>query len=530
MTDIIEMKKRPFILIFILIVFALVYSPSQAQSAQQSDPCGKYNSNSCPSQQCQVQTTPSKSKCFWFICLPKLTSQKKVCVTNPNSQNENKDCFSNNDPNVLTEAKPTSPADLFYEGVKTQNWKFSKIGNNIRIFYPVFSSIASNPPTTQSITPELVASNGNCKYYSFQYQRPKQTITYDLSPYSSTPTTVNGELECYYNNFDPLSSGPSRISLIPGDQRLAQICPWIKRGTPPTPQTPQPTPPAASPELSPMTQQTCKPAPCPVTFPQGPEQDFGFKVEQDSCGNKKITPDNNGQSIAQGDIKQKGEQAVKDCEDTEMPPLMDFPSYCKKSKPPEIIFCKECIDYKNKFGKNSEDEFSCSKIEGGKVTLEPDGKDCKLWQNGGARPGKWDDDTYNSAWGICKNGACTHSTNTLPSGKTCSCNCNGKQIGWDEYCPSGDFICAKKTGKISGLNGNICQSWPELVCNTFVDENGKEIKDENGDQIRSIEKAKEICSNNKLFYTRIIIKTFLKAPTGIKKVECFCVGKPIECK
>ncbi len=540
-----QMKKRAFIFLFVLVAIAFIYMPHQAQAVQQTDSCAKYNSNSCPSPQCQVQTTPSKKYCFWIICFPVSSSQKN-CVTNLNSQGNNNDCSSNNGQNTLSDSKPTFSAEFFYEGVKTEGWKFSKIGSDARIFYPVLSSVTSNPPRTESITPNLEASNGDCKYYSFSYERPQQTLTYNLPAQSTTPTTVNGKPVCKYS-MNPLISGQSKISLLAGQpiKDLSQICSELQKGKPLSTSS-GPLLPAASPELSPQSCPSTEK--CDVSIPKGSKQYFGFVATEGECG-LEVKADNGGQAIRQDDIKQKGEQAVKDCEPknekkcgngkidveeecdegsnngkgfcTEECQAELF-SYCKKSLPPEIIFCKECLNYKNRFGinKDKKNNVGCSFIENNKLIFKPNGANCDLWPAGGAKPGAWDSTLQNSAFGICNNGLCVHDSNALTNGKTCSCNCNGRKIGWNEYCKETDELCAKQQGKISSLNKNICELNSKLVCNN---KNGVE---------RDINLARKNCEDaGKLFYSKVITKSIWAPPfIDIVHTECVCIDKPTECK
>ncbi len=498
------MKREVFILLFIIFASVIFYVPQPVQSAEGD--CSSYAAASCPSPQCKLQTKSSSG-----ISCQRGGKAKQICVVNPDS--ENSDCFQSGS-GVLSSSNPSTPAGFVYENTKTDNWEFELIGDNVRISYPTLS--LSTNPGSGAINAEMEASEGDCAYYSFSYQRPAQTVTYQLPAQSSTPQNVNGQSLCVYS-LTPVTSGSNRISLLAGKplQSLDQVCPTLQRGKPITPTGP-PVEPQASPELSPPNCPSSEE--CKVATPIGPLQYFGFTAKKDACGKTQLTPDNNGAPISQAQLADKKNAAMANCAQKEETP-QSLPAYCKKSSPPEIIYCKECTEYKNKFGKDSNDGFACSKLSGGVSTSQNDGKDCKLWQSGGASPGKWDDDTYNSAWGVCKNGMCVHSNSALPSGKSCSCNCNGKQMGWNEYCKSGDFVCAKKPGKISGLSNNICQSWKELVCAN------------NQGAMRDSDYARKQCeSQGNLFYSKVTTKSVLGVPTGIKKVECFCVNKPKECK
>src|SRR3989344_1603437 len=103
------MKKEVFVLLFMVLLIMFFYPPKSVKSTQQIDACGKYSLSSCPSPQCRLE---AKSVAKGIGC--QRTKQSQVCVTNLESGNEN--CFLNNQ-NVLSDAKSTSPAEFFYEGV-----------------------------------------------------------------------------------------------------------------------------------------------------------------------------------------------------------------------------------------------------------------------------------------------------------------------------------------------------------------------------------------------------------------------------
>ncbi len=308
------MKKSYFVILFIIILFSLIYSPS-SQSASSVDPCGKYSKSNCPASSCKLETkTTSKSGCS-------KSSPTQTCVTNPATPDnqENKNCFPNGEEGVVSSSKPSSPSEFIYEDRKTDNWKFELIGGNIRIAYPTLSN--SNNPGSGVINAKVEAKNGNCEYLSFTYQRPAQTLTYQLPAASIIPQNVNGKPICIYS-ITPANTGGNRISLLAGKplQSLDQICPELQRGKSlpdtsnpsgfpdsSTPPSNQPVGPQASPQACPSWEE------CKVTTPQGQSQTFGFKIETDSCGKKKITPDNHGTPISQDQAQKNAQEAIKDC-------------------------------------------------------------------------------------------------------------------------------------------------------------------------------------------------------------------------
>ncbi len=432
------MKKGAFIFLFVLVAVVFVYMPHQAQSVQQTDSCAKYNSNSCLSPQCQVQTTPAKRYCFWKICFPIFSSQKN-CAVNPTSQGNNNDCSSNNGQNTLSDSKPASQAEFYYGGVKTEGWKFSKVGNEIRIFYPVLSSIASNPPRTESITPNLEASNGNCKYYSFSYERPRQTLTYNLPAQSTTPTTVNGKPVCKYS-MTPLTNGQSKISLLAGQpiKDLSQICPELQKGKPLSTSS-GPLLPAASPQLAPQTCPSIEK--CDVLIPKGSKQYFGFATTDGGKCGLAIKADNAGQAIQQGDLKNKAAQAVKDC------------------TPKEEKKCdKKCSSHDKKNSICCKEDESCGSSKWG--TKEDNGK---VWCVSNPDNFVCPQNSFK-----CTNGNPGDGIACCPQGWSCRIyNGGGNNAAWcspdsESSCkpPKTDF-CSKESG--GGKEDNSC-CYPNEVC------------------------------------------------------------------
>ncbi len=353
------MKKSTFTILFVLIIFSLFYTPN-SYSAQDSSSCSKYTSSNCPSSQCELKSsTVSKPGC-------KTSKTVQTCVqsTNPNNQNPNEECPY--DQNTLSDKNKRVSANFNYEGKITSGWEFGLNGNNLVLYHPVIYSTQS-PPNMESVQVNEIYSNGNCKYYSFNYQRPSQTLTYNLPSQSSTPQNINGELSCLYNKYS-IREGPSRISLIPGNPvtNIDQVCPELKK-------LPSPVinPPSASPPLSPPS---CPPNTlCTVQVQKGPEESHGFIVKTTDCG-QEVIMDNSGSPIQEDLLQNNAIVALSSCSDDQNPTQNTAQNKCGNG----IVDEGEECDEKEKNGKSF-----CSsecKIEEGWTCYQNDVKKVECFQ------------------------------------------------------------------------------------------------------------------------------------------------------
>ncbi len=429
------MKKSTFTILFVLIIFSLFYTPN-SYSAQDSSSCSKYTSSNCPSSQCELKSsTVSKPGC-------KTSKTVQTCVqsTNPNNQNPNEECPY--DQNTLSDKNKRVSANFNYEGKITSGWEFGLNGNEVAMYRPVIYSTQS-PPNMEPVQVNEISSNGNCKYYSFIFQRPQQTLTYNLPSQSSTPQNINGELSCLYNKYS-IREGPSRISLIPGNPvtNIDQVCPELKK----LPSQDPIPPPSASPPLSPPS---CPPnSPCTVQVQKGPEEAHGFIVETTDCG-QEVKMDNGGAPIIKDLLLNNAIVALSSCSDNQNPEQNTENNKCGNGIVDEG---EDCDDTDNDATDGCD---KCKKTQCSKTCKSYDGKNSICCGQ--------EEDCASSKWGDKSKVWCAQNPAkfSCPSG-TAKCTLGGIGDGI-ACCPSG-WSCKTYKSPLGGYGASWCSPDSKSIC------------------------------------------------------------------
>ncbi len=440
-------------------------------------------------------------------------------------------------------------------------------------------------------------STDKCEFWTFSFQRNSGALNYNL-PLDREETDAEGRKTCYYKLTNQAVS--EIVSLGGGAVSQSNICPELVNGRTQTEGSECAATAACTVNIKAGEKET---------FALGVEKDYcgkefvyevgngnsilgsdmdakakefvadcqngkGSEAAQDKGlmttpvfdggGSGTGTPpagggqqQNTGASCGCNDVNQN--QPIQDpCAKTSVlgklggkadPQCEKLPDYCKSTgnNPPGIIFCKECLEFKNRYGwdKTNNNEQDCS-------ASDSNGKDCKYYTPGGLYPDK-PFDSGNWVYGICKNGVCGHDVSALKPGQYCSCECYfdsdppeyydeqrvavKRNVGLNEYCQYSDTdciglmckkekgeagtasLCIKKEGPISKLNGNICQDPDKTrgaLCNSksgsFAGMDPKVA-------------ATNCEAQGKLFY----VETFITAGLSLDN-KCNCVTKPKQCK
>lgn len=272
------MKRRYFLLIFVLVLIFSFYSPNRNGLIYNGPGC------SCTGNTNQQSQDVSGGQGAFAFCY----------------EFDQLDTSDGLIPSNVLDAR--IPAIYFYEEVPTNLngfWEF--VVNNKNMFVEV-STVSDKGDISRVPVTDLQkssASTENCMVYAFPYQRLFKIINF-VVPYNAESVGTNGIKTCYYNP-DPIT-----LALISmGGRSISyegQLCPDLSNG--------------GGRDLGISSTDPCPvTATCIGTIFQGEESWYYALFELDSCGNRIVKPLNEGKPFTREEAIASGPTFAKNAVD-----------------------------------------------------------------------------------------------------------------------------------------------------------------------------------------------------------------------